>query len=63
VKMGYYNIAGQFKRERMLRFSRERLEKTEEPGFVELCSSRKSNMARADVARFSKENTNREDSN
>lgn len=47
VKVGYYNIAGQFKRERMLRFSRNRLEKTGEPGFVEICLNSKQNRKKA----------------
>ena len=37
AKMGYYNVAGQYKRARMLRFSMDKLERPGELGFLELC--------------------------
>lgn len=54
VKMSYYNIAGGFSRERMLRFSRKKLEKTGEPGFVEICNNRKSNTMKLYTKKVSK---------
>ena len=41
VKMAYCNIIGEYKRERMLRFSRKKLDKIGEPSFVEMCMNRK----------------------
>jgi len=39
TKMLYFNIAGNPCRERMLRFSREKLDRTGEAGFVEICKN------------------------
>lgn len=52
VKMCYHNIAGELAYERMLRFSRDRLEKTGEPGFVEICLSSKENRGKGNIARL-----------
>ena len=41
VKMGYYNLAGEYQRERMLKFRRERLCIAGEMEFVELCDMKK----------------------
>lgn len=37
VKMGYYNVAGQYQRSCMLRFSLDKLNRPGELGFLELC--------------------------
>lgn len=47
VKMLYRDVAGNPGSERMLRFSRDKIDKAGEAGFVEICSSTKNNMKRS----------------
>ena len=41
VKVGYRNIVGEYKRERMIRFSREKLNRAGDMDFVKLCQNQK----------------------
>lgn len=48
AKVGYRNIAGEYKRERMIRFRREKLNRAGDMDFVELCQNQKGGQGSAD---------------
>lgn len=48
VKVGYRNIVGEYKRERMIRFRREKLNRAGDMDFVELCQNQKGGQGSAD---------------
>lgn len=48
AKVGYRNIAGEYKRERMIRFRREKLNRAGDMDFVELCKNQRGGQGSAD---------------